>query len=202
MFRDKVIGTFCSRIVLTHVVFAASEKGDTTENCDPNSLIANGSSKPSINDQPIEKVEKSHIEAPTESAACTSESKEESDVCEIPEQVEFTVVFNKSKHDITFAYDATVLELKAHLERICGVPQSAQKLIIKGMARDNVSLRQAGVVKGGKVMLVGSKMDDILAMKSAPKVCMYSVVVKYLKIQIFKSVKLNFVYMLFRYIKS
>lgn len=110
------------------------------------------------------------MEAPA-SAACTSESVEEPE-CEIPEQVEFTVVFNKAKHDITFAYDATVLELKAHLERICGVPQQAQKLIIKGMARDTMTLRNAGIVKGGKVMLVGSKMDDILAMKSAPKVCL------------------------------
>lgn len=63
-----------------------------------------------------------------------------------------------------------MLDLKAHLERICGVPQLAQKLIIKGMARDSMTLRQAGVVKGGKVMLVGSKMDDILAMKSGPQV--------------------------------
>lgn len=102
-------------------------------------------------------------------------------MCEIPEQIEFTVVFNKNRHDITFAYDATVLELKAHLERICGVPQSAQKLIIKGMARDNVTLRNAGIVKGGKVMLVGSKMDDILAVKSAPKVFIY-----YKNILIFK----------------
>lgn len=63
------------------------------------------------------------------------------------------------------------MELKAHLERICGVQQSAQKLIVKGMARDNMTLRMTGLVKGGKVMLVGSKMDDILAVKSAPKVC-------------------------------
>lgn len=116
--------------------------------------------------------EKSHIEAPAESAAaCTSETSEDTELCEIPEQIEFTVVFNKAKHDITFAYDATVLDLKAHLERICGVQQSAQKLIIKGMAKDNMTLRQSGIVKGGKVMLVGSKMDDILAMKSAQKVC-------------------------------
>lgn len=113
----------------------------------------------------------SHIEAPAEAAACTSEPIEDTDLCEIPEQIEFTVVFNKAKHDITFAYDATVADLKAHLERICGVQQSAQKLIIKGMAKDNMTLRQSGIVKGGKVMLVGSKMDDILAMKSAQKVC-------------------------------
>lgn len=153
--------------MLTHDSFLASGKGDTTENCDPN-LISNGNTKTAL-DKQIADNDKDPAEAPAESAACSSESIEDS-VCEIPEQVEFTIVFNKVKHDITFAYDATVLELKAHLERICGVPQSAQKLIIKGMARDTMTLRKAGVVKGGKVMLVGSKMDDILAVKSAPKV--------------------------------
>lgn len=166
-------GIFCSRILLTHACFLASEKGDTAENQDPNSLVANGSSKPDIESKPCVDNGKSHIEAPTESASCASESTENSEVCDIPEQVEFTVVFNKNKHDVSFAYDATVLELKAHLERICGVPQTAQKLIIKGMAKDNVTLRNSGIVKGGKVMLVGSKMDDILAVKSAPKVCLF-----------------------------
>lgn len=149
--------------------YIASEKGDTTENRDPNT-ISNGAkavieSKPDIDVE----TEQHHIEAPTECAAGCSETTEDAEICEIPEQVEFTVVFNKTKHDITFAWDATVLELKAHLERICGVPQSNQKLIVKAMARDEMTLRKAGVVKGGKVMLVGSKMDDILAVKSAPK---------------------------------
>lgn len=149
----------------------ASEKGDSTENRDPNSLISNGTSKTTIDSKPIVEDDKSHMEAPAETAACSSDTTEESELCEIPEQVEFTIVFNKAKHEISFAYDATVLDLKAHLERITGVPLSAQKLIVKGMAKDTMTLRNAGIVKGGKVMLVGSKMDDILAVKSVPKVC-------------------------------
>lgn len=150
---------------------SASEKGDSTENRDPNSLISNGTSKSAIDSKSIAEDDKSHMEASAETAACSSESTEESELCEIPEQVEFTIVFNKVKHEISFAYDATVLDLKAHLERITGVPLSAQKLIVKGMAKDTMTLRNAGIVKGGKVMLVGSKMDDILAVKSVPKVC-------------------------------
>lgn len=123
-------------------------------------------SKPSIDD------ENSHMEVPAETVACSSDTPEETELCEIPEQVEFTVVFNKAKHDITFAYDATILDLKAHLERVTGVPLSAQKLIAKGMAKDTMTLRNAGIVRNGKVMLVGSKMDDILAVKSVPKVCL------------------------------
>lgn len=168
-FVTKKHRAFVLEILQTHVIshLPASEKGDSTENCDPNSLLSNGT-KTALECKP--NAEKPLTEAPTESTACSSESVEESEVCEIPEQIEFTVVFNKVKHDITFAYDASVLELKAHLERICGVPLSAQKLLIKGMARDDMTLRKAGVVKGGKVMLVGSKMDDILAVKSVPKV--------------------------------
>lgn len=120
--------------------------------------------------EPVEG-ENAHIEAPAELGACSSETAEDMPICEIPEQIEFTVVFNKARHCVTFAYDATILELKAHLERVSGVPQSAQKLLIRGMAKDEMTLRKAGIVKGGKVMLVGSKMDDILAVKSAPKVC-------------------------------
>lgn len=133
--------------------------------------MSNGASKASsLENKSTVDSEKLCSDVALESVPCTSEKPEESHLFDIPEQVEFTVVFNKNKHDITFAHDATVLELKAHLERICGVPQSAQKLIIKGMAKDDMTLRKAGIVKGGKVMLVGSKMDDILAVKSAPKV--------------------------------
>ncbi|XP_045515947.1 ubiquitin domain-containing protein UBFD1-like [Pieris brassicae] len=150
--------------------YIASEKGDTAENRDPNSVVSNGASKvSSIENKSSVDCDKLNSIAPVDSVPCTSEKPQETELCDIPEQIEFTVIFNKNKHDITFAFDATVLELKAHLERICAVPQSAQKLIIKGMAKDDMTLRKAGVVKGGKVMLVGSKMDDILAVKSAPK---------------------------------
>ncbi|CAG9088602.1 unnamed protein product [Plutella xylostella] len=146
----------------------ASEKGDSSENRDPNSLVSNGTVKSGIESKSLaENDSTSHTEAPAEAAAAGSGEGADEE-CEIPEQVEFVVVFNKARLDVSFAHDATILELKAHLERICGVPQSAQKLIIKGMARDDASLRAAGVVKGSKVMLVGSKTEDILAVKSAP----------------------------------
>ncbi|KAI5637137.1 ubiquitin family domain-containing protein [Phthorimaea operculella] len=149
--------------------YIASEKGDSTENRDPNSLISNGSPKVALDSKSSSGESEPHMEVAAEPAACSSENTEETEEFEIPEQVEFTIVFNKSKHEITFAYDATIQDLKAHLERITGVPLSAQKLIIKGMAKDTMTLRKAGIVKGGKVMLVGSKMDDILAVKSVPK---------------------------------
>lgn len=153
------------------VYLLASEKGDSPENLDPSTVLNGSKAGAEVKAQGLVEGENVHLEAPAESGACCSEPAEDIAICEIPEQIEFTVVFNKARHDITFAYDATVLELKAHLERICGVPQSAQKLLIRGMAKDEMTLRNSGIMKGGKVMLVGSKMDDILAVKSAPKVC-------------------------------
>lgn len=143
-----------------------SEKGDTSENCDPNSTVANGKTKCPV----VETVSngeniKTHMDVPSEEPIAPSAEQASSET----EQVEFKVIFNKTKYDITFGWDETVKDLKIHLERIIGVPQNAQKLIIKGMAKDESTLRSAGVVKGGKVMLVGSKMDDILAVTSCPQ---------------------------------
>lgn len=50
-----------------------------------------------------------------------------------------------------------------------GVPQSMQKVMIKGLAKDERTLRELGVVKGAKVMVVGSKLDDVLAVSTPSK---------------------------------
>ncbi|CAH2256660.1 jg19624 [Pararge aegeria aegeria] len=66
--------------------YIASEKGDTAENRDPNSLVANGSSKPDMECEPSVDHGSSHNEDPTEGGACASSSTEDSELCEIPEQ--------------------------------------------------------------------------------------------------------------------
>lgn len=50
-----------------------------------------------------------------------------------------------------------------------GVPRTMQKLMIKGLAKDSFTLREAGVTKGSKIMLVGSKLDDILSVSTPSK---------------------------------
>lgn len=39
-----------------------------------------------------------------------------------------------------------------------------QKVMVKGLARDEQSLRESGIVPGSKVMVVGSTFDDVLAL--------------------------------------
>jgi hypothetical protein len=48
-----------------------------------------------------------------------------------------------------------------------GVPPAMQKVMIKGLARDDQTLRKLGVTQGAKVLVVGSKLDDVLSV-SAP----------------------------------
>lgn len=110
------------------------------------------------------------------------------------EKVDFKVIYNKKKIDIAFALDATVSELKEHLQNVISVPQSMQKIMFKGLAKDDLTLRNLGVTTGtvvymdldvllsenffinfilntlgAKVMIVGSKLDDVLSVSIPSK---------------------------------
>lgn len=39
-----------------------------------------------------------------------------------------------------------------------------QKVMVKGLARDDKSLRESGIVSGSKVMVIGSTFDEVLAL--------------------------------------
>merc|ERR1719295_850358 len=84
------------------------------------------------------------------------------------EKVEFKVVYNKMKYDVSFGLDDTIGALKVHLADIIDVPNTMQKVMIKGLAKDEMTLRQVGVVKGSKVMVVGSTITDILEVNKKP----------------------------------
>ncbi|XP_072757381.1 ubiquitin domain-containing protein UBFD1 isoform X2 [Anoplolepis gracilipes] len=85
------------------------------------------------------------------------------------ENINFTVIYNKQKISVNFALDGTVAELKTHLQKIISVPQAMQKVMFKGLAKDEQTLRNLGITKGAKVMIVGSKLDDVLAVSIPTK---------------------------------
>ncbi|XP_071516103.1 ubiquitin domain-containing protein UBFD1-like isoform X2 [Panulirus ornatus] len=78
------------------------------------------------------------------------------------EAVSFKLVYNKTKYDIEFPLDGTVKQLKEHLSSIINVLPAMQKVMIKGLAKDEKTLRELGVTRGSKVMVVGSKLDDVV----------------------------------------
>lgn len=129
------------------------------------------------------------------------------------ENVDFKVIYNKQKISVNFPIDGTVADLKTHLQKIISVPQAMQKVMFKGLAKDDQTLRNLGVAKGkdqlnrislkilprsflratvvckqsiiyfylvklslslydiegAKVMIVGSKLDDVLAVSIPTK---------------------------------
>lgn len=64
------------------------------------------------------------------------------------ENINFTVIYNKQKISVNFALDGTVAELKTHLQKIISVPQAMQKVMFKGLAKDDQTLRNLGITKG------------------------------------------------------
>lgn len=147
--------------------FLESEKNDVLENCDPNSAPASEKSPHPAEDidcTDTKKTNKAQIET-IKDDCMESDLKEGAN-----EMIDFKVVFNKNKYDILFGWDKTIKDLKVHLEGIIGVVQNAQKIMIKGMAKDEMTLRSAGIVSGCKVMVVGSKINDILAITNSRQV--------------------------------
>lgn len=81
--------------------------------------------------------------------------------------VDFIVVYNKKKYDITFNSNKTVKDLKGYLQGLIGVPSSVQKVMFKGLAKDEQTLKDLDVKSGAKVMVVGSKLDQIMAVSAS-----------------------------------
>ncbi|XP_076032944.1 ubiquitin domain-containing protein UBFD1-like isoform X2 [Oratosquilla oratoria] len=97
----------------------------------------------------------------TEAVADTAEEKKDQ------EMVNFKLIFNKTKYDIEFPLDNTIKQLKEHLQSLIYVLPAMQKVMIKGLAKDEKTLRELGVTKGMKVMVVGSKLDDVVNVNTA-----------------------------------
>jgi len=58
--------------------------------------------------------------------------------------------------------------LKVHLQDIISVPSTMQKIMIKGLAKDEMTLRKLGVIKGSKVMVIGSTLNAVLEVAKKP----------------------------------
>lgn len=80
--------------------------------------------------------------------------------------VEFTIIHNKDKYTVSMKLSSTILELKHQLADMIGVPVSMQKIMIKGLAKDTETLQSLNVSSLSKIMVVGAKLKDIVAVTS------------------------------------
>lgn len=93
--------------------------------------------------------------------------KEEAiDVVDSP-PVEFTIVHNKDKYTISMPLSSTIGQLKDKLVDMIDVPSKMQKIMIKGLAKDDQTLESLNVSSSSKIMVVGAKLQDIVAVSVA-----------------------------------
>ncbi|KAI1291855.1 Ubiquitin domain-containing protein UBFD1 [Halotydeus destructor] len=86
------------------------------------------------------------------------------------ETIDFKVIYNKEKYDVTFPVDDTVSCLKQHIEKLTRVPAAMQKLLYKGMAKDDNTLRECSLPVGAKIMVMGSTLTDVLSVSKPQNV--------------------------------
>ncbi|KAJ8970155.1 hypothetical protein NQ317_003317 [Molorchus minor] len=99
-----------------------------------------------------------------------SESKiPKTDLKEKQFDIEVKVIFNKKKYDVSVSPSLTISEFKKQLQDLLGVPDSMQKLMFKGLLQDNQTISGSGIIKGSKIMVVGSTLNDVLAVSSVTK---------------------------------
>lgn len=121
-------------------------KGDNNDSCCNSSPCPELASNPKSIENSATDTKESTMEC--ENNVDNSQNTAATTLQEPSENIDFTVIYNKQKISVNFALDGTVAELKTHLQKIISVPQAMQKVMFKGLAKDDQTLRNLGVTKG------------------------------------------------------
>jgi hypothetical protein len=99
-----------------------------------------------------------------EEQVCTKEEPvvEEPVVEEV--EVELKVIFNKQPLPIRIALNKTIGHLKKMVESLTGVSPALQKVVVRGIPSDETALSTLGLIQGSKVLVIGTKLDEVLKM--------------------------------------
>ncbi|KAJ3435482.1 ubiquitin domain-containing protein ubfd1 [Anaeramoeba flamelloides] len=90
-------------------------------------------------------------------------------ILETNNQVTFTLKYKKQSHVLTMELDDTIGDLKSIAEQKTQVPKSLQKLIYKGIQKnDHKTLKQARLRNKSKVLLIGNSLQDIAKTNLTP----------------------------------
>ena len=81
-----------------------------------------------------------------------------------PATVKFKLQYGKTCTDLSLSLSSTIGDLKQEAHERLGIPPAMQKLLIKGqMKADSTTLQEAGIKKGLRVMLIGSRSAALLS---------------------------------------
>ncbi|XP_077474286.1 ubiquitin domain-containing protein UBFD1 isoform X2 [Stigmatopora argus] len=84
------------------------------------------------------------------------------------EMVDLKIIWNKIKYDLRIPLQSTGARLKDKIHSLTGLPPAMQKVMYKGLVPEDKTLREMKVTSGAKIMVVGSTINDVLAV-STPK---------------------------------
>ncbi|XP_074647833.1 ubiquitin domain-containing protein UBFD1-like isoform X2 [Tubulanus polymorphus] len=79
------------------------------------------------------------------------------------ELVNFKIVFKKRSFDVSFPLDEKISSLKIKIQELTSLTPAMQKVMFRGLAKDECTLRELNVSKGAKLMVVGSTLNDVLS---------------------------------------
>lgn len=100
-----------------------------------------------------------------------SESSPQKDPCEEDPgpEIKFKLVYNKQTYEIVLGENRTIRYLKDYIETLTKLPRTMQKLMYKGLVKDETkTLKELKVTKNSKMMLVGTTMTDLVAVNTKP----------------------------------
>ncbi|AWP19163.1 putative ubiquitin domain-containing protein UBFD1 isoform 2, partial [Scophthalmus maximus] len=82
------------------------------------------------------------------------------------ERVDLKIIWNKNKYDLKIPVDSTGATLKEKIHSLTGLPPSMQKVMYKGLLPEDKTLREIKITNGAKIMVVGSTINDVLAVNT------------------------------------
>ncbi|KAG5854572.1 ubiquitin domain-containing protein UBFD1-like isoform X2 [Anguilla rostrata] len=111
-------------------------------------------------------------------AGCAQESRTDSEIpvsnggetVEDKEMVDLKIIWNKNKYDLKISLDGTGANLKEKINSLTGLPPAMQKVMYKGLLPEDKTLREIKVTNGAKIMVVGSTINDVLAVNTPKEV--------------------------------
>uniref|UniRef100_A0A3B4ZLP2 Ubiquitin family domain containing 1 n=1 Tax=Stegastes partitus TaxID=144197 RepID=A0A3B4ZLP2_9TELE len=86
------------------------------------------------------------------------------------ETVDLKIIWNKNKYDLKIPVDSTGAKLKERIHSLTGLPPAMQKVMYKGLLPEDKTLREIRVTNGAKIMVVGSTINDVLAVNTPKEV--------------------------------
>ncbi|XP_034568032.1 ubiquitin domain-containing protein UBFD1 [Notolabrus celidotus] len=145
----------------------------TQDGCEE--VIMETEAKPTEAEPLCEGAEKVDTEATSHSDAENATTQESSisngdDANEQREMVDVKIIWNKKKYDLKIPIDDTGAKLKESIHSLTGLPPAMQKVMYKGLLPEDKTLREIKVTNGAKIMVVGSTINDVLAVNTPKEV--------------------------------